>query len=168
MAVDPLREIRSFLVPVDGSEAAQRALAIACDVARHNGATVSALHVIEVPRALPLEADLAAEVERGEQILTRAEQLAREHNVKLVSSLLQARDAGQALVDEAIELHTDAIVVGLNYHHRPYGRFLVGRLPEYALANAPCEVWLIRYAPEEPAEGEAAARSTAAEGEGSR
>ena len=156
MAVDPLGAITSFLVAVDGSDASHSALAIACDVARRNHAKVTALHVIEVPRSLPLEAELEPEAERGEQILTRAEQIADAHDVQIEGALLQAREAGQALVDEAIDLGTDAIVVGLDYQHRPYGRFELGRLPQYVLANAPCQVWLIRYAPESDGDAERA------------
>lgn len=145
MAIDPLRDIRQFLVPVDGTAAGYSALAVACDIAKRTGAKVSTLHVIEVPRALPVEADLAPEAVRGEEILTRAEQVADEHDVQVDGALLQARDAGQALVDEALDIGAGAIVIGLDYHRRPYGRFAIGRLPEYVLANAHCEVWLIRY-----------------------
>ncbi|MSQ42074.1 MAG: universal stress protein [Dehalococcoidia bacterium] len=147
MPVDPLRRLASFLVPVDGSEAAYNALAVACDVARRHRAKVSVLHVIEVPRTLPLEAELGPEAEQGERVLTSAEEIADQHDMQIEGSLVQARDAGQALVDEAIDLSVDAIVMGLDYHHRPYGAFALGRLPQYVLANAPCEVWLIRYAP---------------------
>ncbi len=149
--LDPLGEIKSFLVPVDGTDASYNALAVVCDVARRNRARVNVLYVIEVPRSLPLDADLAPEEERGEAILTRAEQIADEHDVQLEGDLLQAREAGQALVDEAYEQGVDAIVVGLDYH-RPYGRFQLGRLPQYVLEQALCQVWLIRYAPE-PSEG---------------
>ncbi len=145
--LDPLGEIKSFLVPVDGTEASYNALAVACDVARRNRARVSVLYVIEVPRSLPLDADLAPEAERGEAILTRAEEIADGHDVQLEGELLQAREAGQALVDEAAEQGADAIVVGLDYH-RPYGRFQLGRLPQYVLEQALCQVWLIRYAPD--------------------
>ena len=145
MAIDPLGDIDCFLVPVDGSDAAYGALAMACDVARRRKAKVVALHVIEVPRSLPLEADLAPEAERGEEILTRAERIADEHDIQLVGALVQARDAGQALVDEAVDAEADAIVVGLDHPDLPYERFEIGRLPQYAIENAACEVWLIRY-----------------------
>lgn len=146
MAIDPLREITHFLVPVDGTAAAYNALAVTCDVAKRTHASVSAVHVIEVPRSLPVEAELALEAERGEEILTRAEQIADGHDIQVNGALLQARDAGPALVDEAFDIGAGAIVVGLDYHRRPYGKFVLGRLPEYVLANAHCEVWVIRYA----------------------
>lgn len=145
---DPLDAVKSLLVPLDGSDAAFSALAAACDIARHHKATVAALHVIEVPRSLPLDAELSEEAERGEIILTRAESIAKEHDIKVRADLVQARQAGHAVVDEALDSKADAIVVGLDYH-RPYGRFQMGRLPLYVLENAPCEVWLFRYAPKE-------------------
>ncbi len=145
---DPIREVGRYLVPLDGSDAAFAALAATCDVARLHRAGVSALFVIEVPRTLPLDSDMRSKVERGEDVLTHAEQVGRDHKVKVDASMCQARQAGHAVVDEAIEDGIDAIVVGVGYH-RPYGRFRLGRLPEYVLANAPCEVWLFRYAPHE-------------------
>lgn len=162
MAVDPLRALTSFLVPVDGSDASENALAVACDVARRQRGKVTALYVIEVPRSLPLEADLVPEAQSGEEILARADRIADEHDVQVEGALLQAREAGQALVDEAIEMGADAIVVGLDYHHRPYGRFELGRLPEYVLRNAPCEVWLIRYAMDDPATEQSTAEEAGA------
>ncbi|MYE45155.1 MAG: universal stress protein [Chloroflexi bacterium] len=74
------------------------------------------------------------------------------HTVALDGAMCQARQAGHAVVDEAIERNTDAIVVGVGYE-RPYGRFRLGRLPQYVLAHAPCEVWLFRYTPDQAADG---------------
>jgi nucleotide-binding universal stress UspA family protein len=140
---DPLRA-RSFLVAVDGSEAAYGALVATCEVARKSKASVSAVYVIEVPRSLPIDADLVAEGQRGEEVLEQAEQLAASHDVRLEGELLQARQAGHVVIDEAVERDVDAIVIGLAYH-RPYGRFEVGTMAEYVLEHAPGFVWLIRY-----------------------
>lgn len=155
MSIDPIAELDSLLVPIDGSEASLRALAVACEIARRRKkCSVSVLHVIEVPRRLPLEADLGVELELGERILEQAEALAKKHGVTLNGDLLQARQAGPAIVDEATERGTDAIVMGIDYH-RPHGTFQLGRLPQYALVHAPCEVWLIRYPLESATETDA-------------
>jgi nucleotide-binding universal stress UspA family protein len=142
VTVDPL-SARSFLVPLDGSEATYGALMAACQTARKTKASVSAVYVIEVPRSLPLEADLVAEGQRGEEVLEHAESIAAEHDIRLDGDLLQARQAGHVIIDEAIERDADAIVIGLPYH-RPYGRFELGTLAEYVLEHAPGFVWLIR------------------------
>ena len=140
--VDPLR-VRSFLVPLDGSEATFGALLAACETARKTKASVSVVCVIEVPRSLPLDADLVAEGQRGEEILEQAESLAAQHDVRITGDLLQARQAGHVIIDEAVEQGADAIVIGLAYD-RPYGRFELGGLARYILEHAPGFVWLIR------------------------
>jgi nucleotide-binding universal stress UspA family protein len=142
-----LGAIRSFLVGIDGTNAASNALAVTCEIARRGHASVSALHVIEVPRSLPVDAELAGELERGETIVNNAEQLATRYDIRIDGRILQARNAGAAVVDEAAALGVDAIVLGLDYH-RPYGRFELGALPLYVLENARAQVWLIRYPPE--------------------
>jgi nucleotide-binding universal stress UspA family protein len=163
MGDSPITELDLLLVPLDGSKASLRALAVACEIARRRKTcSVSAVHVIEVPRRLPVEADLIAELDRGERILEQAEAVAKEHGVTLDGDLLQARQAGPAIVDEATERGADAIVMGVDYH-RPHGAFQLGRLPEYALVHASCEVWLIRYPSEGTPEREAAATEHAAE-----
>ncbi len=148
--LEPLRKVGRYLVPVDGSNASYAALAATCEVARLTRADVAALFVIEVPRTLALDADMRGAFDRGEDILTQAERIGGDHKVNVDASMCQARQAGHAVVDEAIEDGTDAIVVGVDYE-RPYGRFRLGRLPEYVLANAPCDVWLFRYSPADQA-----------------
>ena len=148
MTSDPTAALQSLLVPIDDSGASRRALTVACDIARRGRSRrVLAMHVIEVPRRLPLDADMVEELEHGERILEHAESLARDRRVDLNAGLLQAREAGTAIVDEARERGIDAIVIGIDYH-RPHGTFELGRLPRYALEHAPCQVWLIRYPPE--------------------
>ncbi|MPZ98235.1 MAG: universal stress protein [Dehalococcoidia bacterium] len=157
VALHPLSRVERFLVPVDGSEAGYGAVGAACEVARRSKARVHLLYVIVVPRALPLDAGMEAEARRGERVLERAEQIAEDHHVKVEGDLVQAREAGHAIVDEATELRADAIVLGLDYH-RPYGRFELGPRAEYLLEHAPAEVWLIRYPPDS-GHGEGAAGS---------
>ena len=64
--------------------------------------------------------------------------------------LVQARDVGAALVDEAAERDADLLVLGLPYRKRFGGDFAIGRTVPYVLKNAPCAVWVAREAmPEE-------------------
>jgi nucleotide-binding universal stress UspA family protein len=66
--------------------------------------------------------------------------------------LLQARNVGAALVDEATERRADLLVLGLPYRKRFGGDFAIGRTIPYVLKNAPCAVWVIREPiPEESA-----------------
>jgi len=138
---------KSILVPVNGSEASLTAVEFACNIAKRTRGKVHVVHVIEVRRALPLNADLTFEAQRGEEILSQAEMAARRQDLEVEGDLLQARDAAHAIVDEAIERQADAIIVGVPYR-RPFGEFEMGRVPTQILKNAPCEVIILRMAAE--------------------
>ncbi len=120
------------------------AVALACSIARRNKGKVYAVHVIEVKRSLPLDADLTAEASSGEDVLTRAERVAADADFRLEGELLQAREAGHAIVDEAMERNVDLILMGAE-HKAPLGEYQMGRLTQYVLKAAPCNVWLWRH-----------------------
>jgi len=144
---EPAAAFKSILVPVDGSEASLMAVEFACTMAKRNRGKVHVVHVIEVRRSLPLDADLLVEAQRGEEILNQAEIAARRQDFEVEGDLLQARDAGHAIVDEAVERQADAIFVGVAYR-RPFGEFELGRVPSHVLKTAPCQVVLLRQAAE--------------------
>jgi nucleotide-binding universal stress UspA family protein len=123
------------------------AVAVACTLAKRNKGKVFVVHVIEVRRSLPLDADLSQEAARGEEILAQAEKVAEGQDFEVEGELLQAREAGHAVVDEAAERRADVLLVGMEAEGT-FGGFQFGRLPQYALKNAPCRVWLWRSAAE--------------------
>jgi nucleotide-binding universal stress UspA family protein len=138
-------QVKDILVPVDGSQASLEALALACLLAKRNKGRVYAVYVVEVARTLPLDADLSPEARQGEEVLTRAEQVADSLDFEVSGELLQARDAGHAIVDEAIERDVDGVLLGMEYK-RPLGEFQMGRTSQYILRHAPCRVVLCRSA----------------------
>jgi len=134
---------KRVLVPVDGSRASLGAMRMACSIAKRNKGRVYAIYVIEVPRALPLDAELEAEAAKGEAVLDQAERAAEEMDYEAEGEILQAREASHAIVDEAIERGVDAIVLGIEYK-KPLGEFQLDHTAQYILKHAPCEVWLYR------------------------
>ena len=131
------------MVPVDGSPASLQAVALACEVASDNKGKVFVVHVIEIKRALPLDAEVEPQAAAGDEILSKAEQTARELNFDIEGEILQARDAAHAIVDESVERGVDLIILGSEYH-QPFGEFELGRVSQYVLKSAPCEVWVRR------------------------
>lgn len=136
-------ELKHLLVPVDGSPESMHAVEFACGMAKRLKGRVNVVHVIEVKRSLPLDAELVNEALRGEQILDEAERLGKKVDLDIEGDLLQAREAGHAIIDEATERGVDAIVLGVPFN-RPFGDFELGRVPGHILKNAPCEVILLR------------------------
>jgi nucleotide-binding universal stress UspA family protein len=143
-STDPTSGVRSILVPVDGSPASLDAVSLACAIAKKNKGKVYAVHVIEVKRSLPLDAELTDEATNGEDVLLRAEKAAAEADCRIEGELLQAREAGHAIVDEAMERGVDLILMGAE-HKAPLGEYQMGRLTQYVLRAAPCNVWLWRH-----------------------
>lgn len=142
MDYDSLR-IKNVLVPVDGSRAGYDALALACHLSKRNKGTVYAVYVIEVARNLPLDAEMSNEASSGEAVLTEAEHVADEVDYKISGELLQARDKGHAIVDEATDRNVDAIVMGVGYESGR-GEFANAEDAEYVVRNAGCKVILFR------------------------
>jgi nucleotide-binding universal stress UspA family protein len=138
-----MHNLQSFLVPITASPASLEAVNIACHLAKPRKGRVYAVHVIEVLRSLPLNAEMDEEARRGEQLLRKAEEVAAEADYHVTGELLQAREAGQAIVDESRERDVDAIVLGVGYK-RLIGSFQVGRTADYVLKNASCQVWVVR------------------------
>ncbi len=138
----------NILVPISGIAAEEEALRLACQIARQDKAKVVATHVIEVQRNLPLDSENSEKVQRSEVMLDHAEKVAKSAKYSIETELLQARSAGSALVNEAIEREIDLIIVGVPYR-RPLGDLQLGSTTMYILKNAPCRVWLVRELPPE-------------------
>src|SRR4051794_8937021 len=104
-------KVSNILVPVSGAPTDSEAIGLACEVAKKTKAGVFAIYVIEVKRHLPLDVDLPAEASKGDSVLAAAEDLAEEAGIHIETELLQARDVGTAIVDEAVERNIDVIVM---------------------------------------------------------
>ena len=139
-----MASFRSILVPVVDHPASLDAVSIAAELARQSKGTVSLVHVIEVGRDLPITAEMENEARRGEDLLRQAQVLTQEgREINASYQLLQARDAGQAIVDEAVERRVEVIILGLGY--KPLlGQFQVGTTADYILKHAHCNVWIVR------------------------
>jgi nucleotide-binding universal stress UspA family protein len=138
-----LRPISQILVPVNGSPTDDEAIRLASITAKRYKARVLAIYVIEVKRTLPLDAEIQPEIEKGELVLDHAERVAEENDAEIQTELLQSREVGPAIVEEAIERNVDVIIMGLPYKRR-FGEFSLGTTALYVLKNAPCRVWVLR------------------------
>ena len=135
-------EFHSILVPVAGTKADEGALELACSLAkRKNKSKIFAVHVIPVERSLPLDTEIKPEIGKAEDILARAENIAQDWGCTVETDILQAREVGPAIIDEAKERQVDLILIGVAYKQH-YGQFCLGDVLPYVLENAPCRVIL--------------------------
>jgi nucleotide-binding universal stress UspA family protein len=136
-------KLKRILVAVSGRDADVEAVKLACDLAKKSKAEVYVLYVIEVKRSLPLDAVIDSEIEKAEKVLTNAEDIAVDREYEVETDLVQAREVGPAIVDEAMEREVDLILMGVTYKRR-FGVFGLGRVIPYVLEEAPCRVLLCR------------------------
>jgi nucleotide-binding universal stress UspA family protein len=142
-------KFNKILVPLKGAPVDVQAVQLACQTARQSHAHVILIHVIEVSRAHPLEAENSEEIERGEEILEKAQKVAREQGTHPETELLQARSIGPVLLEEATRRGIDLIIMGVPYRS-PLEEFELGTAVRYVLKNALCQIWLCREAAPPP------------------
>jgi APA family basic amino acid/polyamine antiporter len=166
---------RSLLVPVFGTELDDDIVATAGRLAAAeqedggdagDGSRLALVYVVEVPLALPLDAELPAErEEEARRALERARDVAEEYaDVEVSTETIRARKVGAGIVEAARRSEAEAIVIGGEPPTKIRGGARLGGIgaakpaeigaaTEYVLMKAPCQV-LLTAPPEAPAEPE--------------
>jgi nucleotide-binding universal stress UspA family protein len=130
-----------ILVPVAGTDADIETIKLACRLAKKDKGKVWAVSVVTIKRALPLDAEIDSEIKKAEEILDKVEDAAAEEDYEVETDVLQAREVGPAIVDEAVERGMSLILMGISYKQR-FGQFSLGDAVPYVLKNSPCPVIL--------------------------
>ena len=130
-------EYRSILVPIVVGEQSREAVEVAARLATERAGRIVLLRVVVVPLELPLDADLAEELEEADRLLDEARAVAAPYGVRTIERVVRARNAGRAIVEEAERRGTEIIVLGA-----PRGRHrnVFGHTVDYVLKNAPSRV----------------------------
>ncbi len=133
----------NILVPISGNKTDREAIELACKLAKESKGKIYVVYAIRVKRSLPLDAWIGSEAQKAEEILSQAEDIADEQDYDVETDLLQTREIGPAIVDEAVERGVDLIIMGMNYNRR-FGEFDPEETIPYVLKNAPCHVFTLR------------------------
>jgi nucleotide-binding universal stress UspA family protein len=141
-------EFNKILVPVTGNPVDDETMRLACQLAKKSKGKIWVVYVITVKRSLPLDAEIRSETTKAEAILDHIATVAEEADYEAETDLLQAREVGPTIIDEAVEREVDLIIMGLSYKRR-FGQFSLGSVLPYVLQNAPCQVILYhQYTPD--------------------
>jgi len=133
-------------VIVDGKQLDRELVRLACFMAKKAKRKVHLVHIIEVPRTLPLKATLTKESEEADKLLNDALAIADEAGCDAVAEVVQTRDAGPAIVDEAKDHECALILLGLvrDTHKGHTKSSYLGKTIPYVLSNSPCRVWVVQ------------------------
>ncbi len=142
--------MKFIIVATDGSEGAERAVAIAADLVKSiNGKllivtvsedNLSAAELGLLDRLRVPEGDALEEI--SQRILTKATAIARDHGAVNVETMGGAGDPAKVLIDIVNDRHADAIVVGRRGHGQLEG-LLLGSVSQKLSCLAPCAVIVI-------------------------
>jgi nucleotide-binding universal stress UspA family protein len=137
-------------VIVDGKRLDKELVRLACFMAKRGKRKIHLVHIIEVPRTLPLKATLTKESENADKLLTEAMAIADEQGCEAIAEVVQTRDAGPAIVDEAKDHACALILLGLvrNANKGTGSGNDLGKTVPFVLANAPCRVWVVQDPPQ--------------------
>lgn len=136
-----MMEFKRILVPVGGTEVDEEVMKLACRLVKKDKGKVWAVSVVAVKRDLPLDAEIDSEIQNAEDVLDFVERVAEEEDSEVETDVLQAREAGPAIIDEAVEKGVGLILMGIKYKTH-FGQFSLGNVVPYVLKNAPCPVLL--------------------------
>ncbi len=137
-------KFNNILVPISGTDADEETMRLACRLAKKEKGKIWSVYVVAIKRALPLDAEIRPEIDEAESILDHMEILAEEEDYEVETDILQAREIGPAIIDEAVERGINLILMGVKYKRR-FGQFSLGSVVPYVLKNSPCPVILYQY-----------------------
>jgi len=135
-------EYTRILVPVTASPSSERAVTTAAMLAAERKGTVTLVHVIEVPRELPLDALFPDEEHDSREILGHATATLERYGVRTVTHSVHAATAAAAIVEAAEEARAEIIVMGTERRTRRR-RSALGTNVEHVLKRAPCRVMIV-------------------------
>lgn len=137
-------ERRNILVAVAGNSMDEDLVRMACNMClkgKTGRGRVIAINVVEVPRTLPLDA--VVDNSANDHVLDTAIAVAQGLGVEIEAEVIQAREAGPAIVDEANDRGCRLIMLGLVPRSR-FGQFDLGKTVPYVLEHAHGRVWVVR------------------------
>jgi nucleotide-binding universal stress UspA family protein len=131
----------TILLALDGSEAAERAIPLAEDLARHDGGRIIVGHVRELLAGRGGTQTLNANEDDLESSIrahaTRLAESGIETSVEIATSVMGG--PAHALAEMATREHADVIVAGTR-GHAPVAGLLLGSVTQRLLHVAPCPV----------------------------
>ncbi|MFC6720673.1 universal stress protein [Halobacteriaceae archaeon SHR40] len=138
---------RNVLVPTDGSECANQALALGTDVATTHGA---ALHLLSVVAVTSLGVDVRSEVrttaleERANDLIEDAEGFATNAGVDSVSTTVgYGASIHRAILSYLDDHDIDLVVMG-THGRTGFDRYVLGSVTEYLVRTSPIPVLTVR------------------------
>jgi nucleotide-binding universal stress UspA family protein len=138
----------NILVAMDGSEASQRALSQAVDLAKLCNAKLHTIYVVETGlfSSLPMEGTVeimySVLEKEGEEVMERAKKYASEKSIT-VSTHMKQGHAGSEILALAEEEKSDLIIVG-SHGKSNTDRLLIGSVSTFVVTHSTVTTMVVR------------------------
>ncbi|MDD1696332.1 MAG: universal stress protein [Methanoregula sp.] len=138
----------NILVALDGSEASQRALSQAVDLAKLCNAKLHTVYVVETGLFSSLPLDNTVEImysvleKEGDEVQERAEKFAAGKGITLITHLAQ-RHAGSEIIALAEQEKSDLIIVG-SHGKSNTDRLLIGSVSTFVVTHSTATTMVVR------------------------
>jgi nucleotide-binding universal stress UspA family protein len=137
---------KHIVVANDGSQGGQKALAIACDIAKLHGASLHMISVEEIPN-IPASIDEVIETKTAENhkfhdALAEAREIAKKKGVKLAAEVVAGHPVA-AVIAFTKAKKAELLVVGFMGHSALYER-IIGSTADRLVRLAPCPVLVVK------------------------
>lgn len=129
---------KNILIPTNGGKAYEDIIEFICSIQPVIQAEIHVTYMLEVPRNLPLDADLPDKSNLARAALDQAVKIGRKYQVSLNTSVVFTRSAEDAVISTAEDLKCDVIVIVQDNHK--LGIF--GDAAAAIYQKAKCNVWL--------------------------
>jgi len=135
-----------IVVANDGSEGGFKALAMGCELAKRDGASLHMISVEELPDFPASIGEIIetkdAENHKYHDVLERARGIAKASDIGLHTEVV-AGHASASVVDRVKALNADLLVVGFMGHSALYER-IIGGTTDRLVRLAPCPVLVVK------------------------
>lgn len=129
---------RNILIPTDGTKANEDVIEFICSIQKVIQSVIHCLYVLEVPRNLPLDAEMPDRLAIAKAVIDKAVAIAQKYQVNLNTSIVYARSAEDAVISTAGDLKCDVIAIAQDNHK--LGIFANTAATIYQKAK--CNIWL--------------------------
>jgi nucleotide-binding universal stress UspA family protein len=138
----------NILVAMDGSEASQRAMSQAVDLAKLCNAKLHTIYVVETGlfSSLPMEGTVeimySVLEKEGEEVMERAQKYASEKSITVITHMKQGH-AGSEILALAEEEKSDLIIVG-SHGKSNTDRLLIGSVSTFVVTHSTVTTMVVR------------------------
>lgn len=129
--------IKNILVPTRGGAYTEN-VQVACELAKIHKAQITALYVVDVPFAMPIEGAIPQKMDIAEAVLKRADAIAREYNLTINMKIIKARNISEAILTLLGEENFDLVVIGAR------GKHGLGPTVEKLLKESNTRIWICK------------------------